>query len=144
MYEAVFESLSTVSDFEMDLSGLGPLPVSIPPPGYRQRATFAPNEDAELARLVGELGTSNWKEVAERIPGRSARQCRERWNLYLSTTASNAPWSLEDDFRLIALYQAHGPKWSMMAKDFPARTANNLKNRHRQLQRKGQRLTRLT
>jgi hypothetical protein len=139
----VFES--TEVSLEMELPEIDLPPVSSSTQGARrQRSTFSQIEDDELTRLVGELGESKWKEIEQRMPGRTARQCRERWNLYLALSASNAPWSLEDDLRLIQLYQSLGPKWVSLAKEFPARTPNNLKNRHRQLQRKVQRITRFT
>jgi hypothetical protein len=41
------------------------------------------------------------------------------------------------------LYQVIGAKWTMIAKSFPNRTANNVKNRQKQLLRRVQRATRL-
>jgi myb proto-oncogene protein len=47
---------------------------------------FSPPEDALLSDIMQTEPFLNWDEVAERIPGRSPRQCRDRWLNHL------APW----------------------------------------------------
>jgi hypothetical protein len=42
----------------------------------------------------------------------------------------------------VRLHQIVGEKWTAIAKSFPKRTPNNVKNRHKQLQRRIQRLSR--
>jgi hypothetical protein len=42
-------------------------------------------EDADIHRLVAEFPDS-WVEIAKRMPGRNARQVRERYFHYLSPT----------------------------------------------------------
>ncbi|RHY98681.1 hypothetical protein DYB26_010550 [Aphanomyces astaci] len=56
---------------------------------------WRPDEDDVLRQLVAE-GRKNWGQVAARIPGRTSKQCRERWYNHLdpniirgSTTPSN-------------------------------------------------------
>jgi hypothetical protein len=111
-------------------------------PPRRQKSAFTAAEDIELTNLVHELGQGNWHLIEERLPGRTARQCRERWSLYLAPDVVNTPWTPSDDLQLVQLYQVFGPKWTTIAKHFTARTANQIKNRQKQLQRKVQRITR--
>jgi hypothetical protein len=108
----------------------------------RQKHPFTADEDARLQELIGRLGDRNWSEIERLMPGRTSRQCRERWNLYLSPSVSNATWTPEEDLVLIRLSQVVGPKWTVITKNFPRRTPNNVKNRYKQLQRKMQRLSR--
>jgi hypothetical protein len=110
--------------------------------GRREKKAFSPAEDQALTILVQTLGENNWHQIAEELPGRSARQCRERWCLYLSPEVSARPWSPDEDAMLIRLYALAGPKWTVIAKQFQARSGNNVKNRQKQLQRRLQRLTR--
>jgi hypothetical protein len=107
-----------------------------------QKHPFTSDEDARLQELVERLGDWNWPAIAQLMPGRTSRQCRERWNFYLSPTISNAPWTPEEDLLLIRLSQLVGPKWTVITKNFPKRTPNNVTNRYKQLQRRIQRLSR--
>lgn len=110
----------------------------------QEKRAFSADEDARLTDLVRELGDRAWNEIEQRMPGRSCRQCRERWNLYLSPNVSNDPWTLEEDAQLAQLFQAFGPKWTLIANHFPKRTPNNVKNRQKQLQRRTLRVSRLS
>jgi hypothetical protein len=108
-----------------------------------EKHAFSSEEDARLSELVGQYGEHSWPEIEKRMPGRSSRQCRERWKLYLSPSVSNDSWAAEEDLQLIQLYQLCGPKWSIIASHFPKRTANSVKNRQKQLLRRTQRMARL-
>lgn len=44
-----------------------------------QFVRWTPQEDAQLTQLVQQLGEGNWIRIATQMPGRSNRQCRERW-----------------------------------------------------------------
>jgi hypothetical protein len=106
----------------------------------KRRDPFSTEEDAKLRELVALVGEANWPKIASQLPRRSARQCRERWKLYLAPDVKNDPWSMEDEQRLLKTYLAVGPKWMLIAKAFPERTANNVKNRAKQLVRRMQKL----
>jgi hypothetical protein len=86
------------------------------------RAKFQPEEDHELRRLVAIHGTSAWEAVARDLPGRSVRQCRERWKHYLSGERAKSPWTAEEDRLLFEKMQMLGPKWTRLATFFPGRT----------------------
>lgn len=109
----------------------------------REKHAFSTEEDARLTQLVEEHGERAWHDIEAMMPERSARQCRERWKLYLSPDVVNGSWTQEEDVALIRFYQAVGPKWTIIAKQFPKRTANNVKNRQKQLQRRIMRMNRL-
>jgi hypothetical protein len=93
----------------------------------RTRAKFQPEEDVELRRLVGIHGTSAWEAVARDLPGRSVRQCRERWKHYLSGERDKASWTAEEDRLLYEKMQLLGPKWTRLATFFPGRTDIDIK-----------------
>ncbi|CAN0262200.1 unnamed protein product, partial [Ectocarpus sp. 6 AP-2014] len=73
----------------------------------RNSGRFSSVEDIELGRAVahytGEL-KAIWKKIALSLPGRSARQCRDRWFNYLDTNLKMTPWSTQE-FRLLHLAQ---------------------------------------
>lgn len=93
------------------------------------RHKFSPEEDEKLRQIVQEQGSNNWRFVAELMPGRSARQCRDRWKNYLAPGIKNGPWTPEEDQLLEEKYRELGSQWSRIAKCFPNRTDINIKNR---------------
>jgi hypothetical protein len=126
------------------MSDIDFLDAPVPPKHRQQKHVFTAEEDVRLSELVTMMGTNAWTQIEQLMPGRSARQCRERWNLYLSPEISNDPWSAEEDARLTRLYQSLGPRWTAIANHFPKRTANNVKNRQKQLHRRAERVAALT
>jgi hypothetical protein len=48
-------------------------------PSYGARNLWSKEEDAQLLRLVQEIGQGKWTEIAKRMPGRLPKQCRQRF-----------------------------------------------------------------
>jgi hypothetical protein len=67
--------------------------------------------------------------VAERLPGRIGKQCRERWFNHLDRTIQKIDWTEEENQQLYDLQCLHGNKWSTIAKAMAGRTENGTKNR---------------
>lgn len=95
----------------------------------KQRRKFTPLEDETLKRLVFEFGSYNWAKISDLMPGRSAKQCRDRYCNYLSAPHSNYPWTPEEDEVLLSLLPLVGPKWVEISRHIPGRSGNNTKNR---------------
>jgi hypothetical protein len=91
----------------------GPRPIT--------RSKFTPEENELLRVLVDRLGVNAWVEVAAGIPGRNARQCRDRWKHYLSRK-SDSPWTPEEDQILLQHVGKFGLKWTRLSAFFPNRT----------------------
>ncbi|KAG6950852.1 hypothetical protein JG687_00013985 [Phytophthora cactorum] len=53
-------------------------------------------EDQVLEYLVTQ-GCNNWGQIAERIPGRTPKQCRERWKNHLDPAINKGPYTEEED-----------------------------------------------
>ena len=43
-----------------------------------------------------------------------------------------SPWTAEEDSQLLSLYEAHGAKWSMIARAIPGRTDDACSKRYRE------------
>jgi hypothetical protein len=103
----------------------------------KYRYVFTAKEDEVLKIYIDQFGTNNWEMVARNLPGRSPRQCRERWLSYLSPDINRTPWTADEDGLLFDLLQIHGPKWGVIMGFFCNRTPNNIKNRWNTVNRKG-------
>ncbi|KAH0789841.1 Myb-like DNA-binding domain containing protein [Histomonas meleagridis] len=105
-------------------------------PKKNHRNQFTPTEDVLLKLIISQIGTSNWQAVAQRIGNRTARQCRDRWNHYLSPYTNLSEWTPEEDAILLENYKLLGPKWGKIASFFPGRTDVSTRNRCCKLLRK--------
>merc|ERR1719261_834631 len=90
-------------------------------------------EDSILARQVEEVGTERWAQIATFIPGRSGKQCRERWRNHLDPTLRKDSWSEQDDSDLMEAQRCLGNKWSEIGKLLGGRAENAVKNRFNSL-----------
>ncbi|KAH0792087.1 Myb-like DNA-binding domain containing protein [Histomonas meleagridis] len=93
------------------------------------RQMFSAEEDFMLKNLVARFGDKDWKIIAENMPNRTTKQCRERYKNYLSPNIRNDPWTPEEDKILIQKYSELGPKWSTIASFLDRRSDVNIKNR---------------
>ena len=101
------------------------------------RRLFTEKDDEELKKIVQEVGEDDWDEVAERFKKFNARQCKERYNVYLKREYRTDPWTHEEDDLLVDLYGKIGPKWIEISQFFNGRHSNSCKNRwHRYIQKK--------
>jgi hypothetical protein len=102
----------------------------------KPRQTFSIAEDHGLVGLVQRLGEHDWTTVASQMPGRTARQCRDRWKCYLSPQLSTEEWSESEDQMLIDEYSRIGPRWTTIASAMKRRSEVAVKNRWKLLRRR--------
>ncbi|KAG6587000.1 uncharacterized protein IUM83_02751 [Phytophthora cinnamomi] len=100
---------------------------------------WRPDEDELLKELVAE-GRKNWGQVATRIPGRTSKQCRERWYNHLDPSIVRGEYSPEEDRMILDAQARLGNRWSAIAAMLPGRTEDAVKIRWKSLcrVRKGQ------
>ena len=79
---------------------------------------------------------SKWSNVAKAVPGRSGKQCRERYLNHLTPDIKLKNWSPVEDATIFRLFYTDGSKWSMMSKLLRGRTDNGIKNRYHHLKRR--------
>lgn len=96
-------------------------------------------EEDEILRSEVACRPRNWGDVAIHIPGRTAKQCRERWSNHLDPSIKRSAWTAEEDALLERLVEAIGSKWASISRKLPGRTENAVKIRAKSLERQRRR-----
>lgn len=105
------------------------------PVAYHKRLWNA-EEDMKIMECIDKYGTNNWQMISKHIPGRTGKQCRERFVNNLSPDLKQGKWTKEEDRILLENYKLIGNKWSSIAAMIPGRSANGTKNRFKSLSHK--------
>ena len=93
------------------------------------KGSWTREEDEAIIKFVRENGTKNWAKLAEILPGRLGKQCRERWRNHLDPNVNRSPWTPEEDQILIEMHEKLGNQWVKIAEKLNNRSDNCVKNR---------------
>ena len=92
------------------------------------RRMFTCEEDEKLKELVKKY-ENDWQKISKEMKDRNIRQCKERYNHYLSPNIKHSEWNLEEDLKLIEIVEEVGKKWKVFEQYFPGRTEIDIRNR---------------
>ena len=71
------------------------------------KGPWSATED-QIIRNCVESGITSWVRIADHVPGRVGKQCRERWYNHLVPGLKKTPWTAEEDATLLELMEVHG------------------------------------
>ncbi|KAF4348425.1 hypothetical protein F8388_015736 [Cannabis sativa] len=92
------------------------------------KGPWSKEEDDVIVELVKQYGPKKWSTIANHLPGRIGKQCRERWHNHLNPAINKEAWTQEEELALIRAHQVYGNKWAELTKFLPGRTDNSIKN----------------
>lgn len=92
------------------------------------KGSWKKEEDLRILDLVNRHGKS-WSKISKIIGTRNGKQIRDRYINVLDPEIKKGKFTDDEDRKLILLFQKNGPKWATIAKYYPNRTADMIKNR---------------
>ena len=101
----------------------------------QKRVRWTEEEDQKLKQAVDANGPKKWEKIAESLPNRTAKQCRERWIVHFDSNFNHDPWTKEEDNMLIEYQNRYGNKFSTIAKKMSKRSSIQIKNRWKYLKK---------
>ncbi|KAG5179549.1 hypothetical protein JKP88DRAFT_167482 [Tribonema minus] len=88
--------------------------------------TWSDVEDARLNSLVNMFGTK-WSAVAQLLPGREPKQCRERFLNVVDPSKTRKAWTPEEDELLLRVHDRVRNQFARTAKYFSDRSYNEVR-----------------
>jgi hypothetical protein len=92
------------------------------------KGSWCKEEDEKILKLVDLYGKS-WSKISKILTTRNGKQIRDRFINVLDPEIKKGKFTEEEDNALIKYYFFYGSKWARIAKHFPLRTADMIKNR---------------
>ena len=102
--------------------------------GASRKGAWSQEEDVHILRCV-QQGMSRWSSIAQHVPGRSGKQCRDRWFNFLEPNSRKGGWTEDEDRILETLVKQFQSQWSRIALRMPGRSESAVCKRWKTLRK---------
>jgi hypothetical protein len=85
-------------------------------------------EDESLRELI-DIHGKKWSKISRIMKYRTGKQIRDRYNHSLDNKINKKKYTAEEENVIKCLYSKYGSAWSLIAKNLPGRTSQQIKNR---------------
>ncbi|XP_071692198.1 transcription factor MYB35-like [Rutidosis leptorrhynchoides] len=94
-----------------------------------KKGPWTAEEDAKILAYVASHGIGNWTFVPQKAGlNRCGKSCRLRWTNYLRPDLKHDSFTPYEEQLILRYHQTIGSRWSLIAKQLPGRTDNDVKN----------------
>ena len=90
---------------------------------------WTPEEDQALLNVISTGRCKDWPRIALSMPGRTGKQCWQRFRNHLKSNFRTGDWTPEEDAVIRRQQALLGNRWSKIAQLLPGRSENAVKNR---------------
>ena len=80
----------------------------------QKKRSWTKDEDERLLCMVGIYGAQRWAYISEMMPGRTGKQCHNRWRNSLNPEIRKGSWTEKEDNLLLSLVKERGTQWSQV------------------------------
>ncbi|WIA35488.1 hypothetical protein OEZ86_003918 [Tetradesmus obliquus] len=99
------------------------------PAGIKTAQRWTQEEHTLLLQVVEQHGnTRRWSEIAKHIPGRTGKQCRERFVNHQDPDTRKGSWDVAEELLLCKWHSILGSHWARITRKLEGRTENAVKN----------------
>ena len=98
--------------------------------GKKSQSRWNKEDDEKLKQLIEEVGSNDWKAIAEKMKDKTENACMHRWHKVLKPSLVKGAWTEDEDRKVIELVRQHGAKkWSVIASHLPGRIGKQCRER---------------
>jgi hypothetical protein len=94
---------------------------------------FTNKEDEKIRYLFEEVGIKKWDKIAEYLPNRSGKSCRDRYMNHLNQNFETENWLEEENDNLLNLVGKYGRNWLKISKYILGKKPDSIKKRFHQI-----------